>query len=218
MAEERLERELDRLRAKLGQSGVTVDQAIDEWLRYIEFDRRRKRSTVKDYRGTANHALRPRLGKLPIEEVTTATIDAYREELVSGGRLSPRTINKHLALLHGVFKRAQRKWGLRSNPVAAAERQPEHDNYEFQVLESWDEVEALVRAAADEQDAALYLTAVGAGLRMGELRGLRLRDVDYLNALLWVRKNFVEGEVGTPKATRFAASRCRTRSPGCSHG
>lgn len=39
-----------------------------------------------------------------------------------------------------------------------------------------EEVMALVRAATDEQDAALFHTVAFAGLRMGELLALRWRD------------------------------------------
>ena len=45
---------------------------------------------------------------MPIEEITMRTLDAYRAGLASEGRLSNRTINKHLVILHGIFKRAQR--------------------------------------------------------------------------------------------------------------
>jgi hypothetical protein len=44
----------------------------------------------------------------------------YRAHLVAEGRLAPRTINKYLLVLHAIFRRAQRHFGLTSNPVASA--------------------------------------------------------------------------------------------------
>jgi len=38
---------------------------------------------------------------------------------------------------------------------------------------------ALVRAAASERDGAIFLTAAFAGLRLGELVGLPVADVDF---------------------------------------
>jgi integrase len=40
-----------------------------------------------------------------------------------------------------------------------------------------EEVWALMRAAESEQDAAIFLVAAFAGLRMGEVLGLRGRDI-----------------------------------------
>ena len=45
------------------------------------------------------------------------------------------------------------------------------------VVFSPEEVMALVRAAASEQDAAIYLTAAFTGLRRGELVALRWRNI-----------------------------------------
>jgi integrase len=107
---------------------------------------------------------------------------------VREGRLSPRTIQKLLVLLHGIFKRAKRRGWIAANPVADAERVSVKRSGEFSVL-SPTEVEALARAAASEQDAAIFTVAAFTGLRLGELRALRWMDVDFAGRVVHVRRN-----------------------------
>ena len=63
-----------------------------------------------------------------------------------------------------------------------------------------EEVWALVRAAASEQDGAIYLTAAFTGLRRGELLALRWRDVDFPGSVLRVRASYSAGALTTPKS------------------
>ena len=115
-------------------TGAAFADAAAEWLRYVEHDRKRRASTIEDYRNVVRHNLLPEFGETPLEQITTDWIDAYRAGLVAEGRLSDRTINKLLVLLHGIFRRAQRVYGLPGNPVAAVERQPVQRSGEFEVL------------------------------------------------------------------------------------
>ena len=48
---------------------------------------------------------------------------------------------------------------------------------------------AVSRAAPTEQDAALITTAAFTGLRLGELRALRWRDVDWAKRYVHVRRS-----------------------------
>ena len=64
---------------------------------------------------------------------------------------------------------------------------------------------AFVRAAQDDQDGVLYLTAAFTGLRLGELLGLRWEDVDFDAATIRVRRNWTDGREGTPKSGRDRA-------------
>ena len=57
-----------------------------------------------------------------------------------------------------------------------------------------------MRAAASEQDAAIYLTAAFTGLRRGELLALRWRDVDFAGSLVRVRASFCAGHETAPKS------------------
>src|SRR5436190_12214121 len=57
----------------------TFKMATDEWLRYVEHDRRRRPSTVLDYKREIRRNLLPAFGAdTPLRSITTADIDAYR--------------------------------------------------------------------------------------------------------------------------------------------
>jgi integrase len=102
--------------------------------------------------------------------------------------------------MHAIFERARRTHGLVTNPVAAAERvrvRYDASAYDFY---SPEEIWALVRAAASNQDGAIYLVAAFAGLRRGELLALRWRDVDFERRALRVHGNYSHGAVVTPKS------------------
>lgn len=211
-------------------STVTFAEAAREWLRYVEHDRKRRPSTITDYRWIVERRLLPDFGELVLEAVTTQRIDAWRVELVAAGGisdgegLSARTINKYLGVMHSILKRAQRVYGLAANAAAWAERQPVTRSGDFDVL-SAAEVEALARAARegrhrkppkhptglewrtrlrqqDQQDAAIFLTAAYAGLRLGELRSLRWCDLDFAKRLIHVRHSYVMRNEDAPKSGR----------------
>lgn len=205
------QRELDEIlaEARRGQlvaparprKGVRFKDAAADWLHYIEHDRKRRPSTVRDYKLVAEKVLNPVLGEIALDQLSSTHIVAFRSRLVAEDRLAPRTINKYLALIHGILKRAQKVHGLRANVAAGVERQPETRSGEFQSL-SAEEVEALARSAASPQDAALFLTAGFAGLRMGELRALRWEDVDFEKRLIHIKRSYSSGEEGVPKSGR----------------
>jgi integrase len=132
---------------------------------------------------------------MPLESITTAMIEAWVASV--GGSVSSR--RKSLVLLNGIFRRAKKVWGLAGNPVAEIEKPPLGRSGDIDVF-SPEEVHALVRAAASEQDAALFLTAAFTGLRRGELLALHWRDVDFAGSVIRVRGSYSEGQLTTPKS------------------
>jgi integrase len=182
------------------RTGATFADAAAEWLRYVEQDRARKPSTVKGYEILVRTKLLPRFGGEPLEAITPEMIEAWLGSL--GGSASSRT--KSLVLMHGIFRRARKVWGLSVNPVADVEKPPIIRSGDLQVY-SPEEVWALVRAAESEQDAALFLTAAFTGLRMGELLALRWRDVDFAASSVRVRASYYAGNLTTPKSGKVRA-------------
>lgn len=150
-----------------------------------------------------NGYLLEEFSEAPLEAITPDAIDAYKERLIAGGKLSNRTIVRHLTVLHGVFKRAKRVWGLASNPASAelVERPKVAYTREFDTLDR-DELERLATAAESTQDAALYKIAAFTGLRQGELLALRWENVDFAGGLLHVRRNYTGGREKVPKGKR----------------
>jgi integrase len=103
--------------------------------------------------------------------VTARDIERWR----AGLAVCPRTKNKLVTVLHGIYRRAQRVWELSVNPALNVERLREPRRLDIDVFTP-EEVMALVRAAGSEQDAAIFLTAAFTGLRRGELVALRCRS------------------------------------------
>lgn len=183
----------------LARSGRTFGDAVAEWLRYVEHDRQRAPSTLADYRNVSN-AMLAELGRdTPLEKITTERIERWRERLLAEGELSRRTVQKMLVLLHGVMKRAKRRKWITTNPAEDVERVTVKRSGDFNVL-SPVEVAAVARAAGNDQDAAVLTVAAFTGLRLGELRALRWRDIDFAKSTVHVRGNFTHGQKGTPKS------------------
>ncbi len=176
-----------------GDGSVTFAYAVGAWLRYVEHDKQRAPSTLRDYRNTVTRHLTPRLGDQAISTITVDDLERLRTELLEV--LSPRTAQKTMVLLHGIFRLAARRGWCATNPVADAERITVRRRAEFAVL-SPAEVQAVARAAGTDQDAAVILVAAFTGLRLGELRALRWRDVDFTNRLVHVRRSHY-GAAGT---------------------
>jgi integrase len=118
---------------------------------------------------------------------------------------------KLLAMMNGIFQRARKVWGLRLNPAADVEKPPLRSSGDIEVF-SPEEIWALARAAASEQDAAIFLTAAFTGLRRGELLALRWRDVDFSGSVIRVRASYHEGVLSTPKSEKV---RSVPAGPGC---
>lgn len=98
----------------LVRTEATFADAAAEWLRCVEHDRDRKPSTVAGYRALVRSQLLPTFGGMKVESITTPMIETW----FAGVDRAPSTRTKALVLLHGIFQRARKVYGLPSNPAA----------------------------------------------------------------------------------------------------
>ncbi len=190
------------------ETGATFADAAHEYLRFVEEDKGAKPSTVTSYRSAINAHLLPAFGKRRIEDITARDIERWRSGLEgastgarAGREISNKTKNNLLVLMHAIFRRAVKVWGLPLNPVSNVDRFRVRSTGDIQVF-STEEVWSLVCAAGSETDGAIFLSAAFTGLRRGELLALRWRDIDFAAHAVRVRASYAGGQLTTPKSGR----------------
>lgn len=199
---------------------ITVGEA---GRRYVESREALGRSpvTVEDYASTVRIHFDPFFGATSIDRIGALDIERYMAEKRRAGR-SLKSVSNDLGLLSSIFRHAIRRgWRTRAdNPVDGVERPKlRRRSLKLEFLDQ-DEFEALLRACLEtdigQQDRVMYLVAGMAGLRQGELLGLRWYSVDWsVMKIRAARDTFTRGHMreggkssaagrGVPMAARVA--------------
>jgi integrase len=136
----------------------------------------------------------PALGQIPLNKLTPQHVQSFLADRERAGK-SPRTIQYAHTILKSALTQAV-KWGLLDRNVAALVdgRRVQHD--EIHPLTP-DQSQIFLQAIKGERMEALYVLAIGLGLRKGELLGLRWSDIDFERHKLTVRTTTqrIEGKV-----------------------
>jgi integrase len=205
-AQAALDARLTDLRRGIGlptRTGATFRDAAEAWYLHGTTTKGWKASTRRDYRSALNAHLLPAFGDQRLEDVTGAAVEEWRARGIASGELPPRTADKMRTILHAIYERACKTYSLPRNPIDDVEKIPVRYTPEDYDSYSVEEVLALVRAAASEQDAAIFLTAPLTGMRRGELIALRVRDVDFDASTIRVMGSYdYETGLGTTKGGR----------------
>ena len=171
---------------------LTVGEYMDRWLNDSVRDTVRQR-TWERYEQFVRVHLTPALGKIKLAKLTPAHVRGlYRDKLNSG--LAPRTVLH----IHRAFSKALKQAaadGLIPRNPAAPVKPPQPRGEEIRPLNR-EQVRVLFEAASGDRLEALYIVAVTAGLRRGELQGLQWDDLDLDAGMLQVRRTCSEPKGG----------------------
>jgi integrase/recombinase XerC len=170
-----------------------MERALVEYLRHLGLEKNSSAYTVKSYREDLTQALgffRERLsGDVTPQRVTTRHVRAYLAWL-SEQNYAKTTIARRMAALRSWFRFLCRQGEVAANPTDGL-RGPRQDHKLPHFL-SGEEVARLLAAPGGVEpllvrDRAILETLYSAGLRVGELVGLNLDDLDLDDGTITVR-------------------------------
>jgi integrase len=197
-------RKLDR--GQKAPTKVTLNHAAAKWLADAEAGiarnksgERYKPSALRSYRHALDKYILPDLGAFKLSEVRRADVQALIDRL-NGQGFGGSTIANTVMPLRVIYRRALESDDVEVNPTTNL-RLPAASGPRERAA-SPAEAAALV-AALPENEQALWATAFYAGLRRGELRALRVSDVDLAKGVINVTRSWddTEGAVG-PKSKK----------------
>jgi integrase len=164
---------------------LKVEEYMARWLADSVRDTVR-RSTFTRYEQNARLHIVPALGRTKLKNLTPAHVRGlYREKLDAG--LSARSVQYVHATLHKALKQAVAD-GLIPSNVTEAVKAPRPVKKEIRPLNA-EQARTLLDTARGDRLEALYVVAVTAGMREGELLGLKWEDLDLDAGKLAVRRS-----------------------------
>ncbi len=165
-------------------SKTTLREYLTKWTQYIKNNVRE--STFGIYTWAIEKYIVPQLGQQRLAKLKPLTIQSFYTSLASS-ELSPTSIHYLHRVLNQALKQAV-KWQLiYSNPCDALEA-PKKQKYQAQVLTA-EQISLLLDNIRDKNIYLPVLLATTAGLRRGEICGLRWDDVDLERGVLAVRNS-----------------------------
>lgn len=167
---------------------ITVAQFLDTWTAGLDqriADGELKPSTARGYRDHVRLHIRPALGFLRLQDLTTRHVDAFHAELAAkpgrkaDTKLSTATRRHIHVTLHAALADAKRQRLIGYNPADDAVL-PRAKRAPIAAEQVWTAAEllAFLKTTEDDRLGVLWLVMATTGLRRGEALGLRWADVD----------------------------------------
>ncbi len=152
-----------------------------------------KPSSLRAYEGAMENWVLPQFRGVRLADLSRPDLQQFADTLVAEG-LSPSYVQTALLPLRAIFRRAIIRGDLALNPCTELELPAVRGRRER--FATPEEAERLI-AAVRQGDQAIWATAMYAGLRLGEMRALRIEDIDFAGGVIRVERGWdpVEGEI-----------------------
>ncbi len=140
----------------------------------------------------------PFFGDTPLNKITAYQIEQFKAKKISSG-LHPKTVNNHLTVLSSCLNSAK-EWSILDSVPRIKRLKTPPQKIDFLTK---DECSLLLRNSTGVWH-AVFLTALKAGLRMGELLGLDWADINWDAKTLTVRRSWCKYKKGlvSPKSNK----------------
>jgi integrase len=189
---------------------TTLNQAAEEWLAAARAGIVRNRSgetykpsALRSYEQALALKVLPELGHLRLSAISRNTVQDLVDRLVAQG-LSASTVRNSILPLRAIYRRSVSRSEVLVNPTLGLALPAVRGRRERVARPS--EAHALLQALSPA-DRAIWATALYAGLRRGELRGLRWSDIDFEAGVIRVERSW--DEQSGPVAPKSRAGRRR---------
>lgn len=168
-----------------------------------------RRSTQLQYTYFMRDLVIPRIGELPLSQLSGLRLQMLYQELRTSGRthpqrhagqgLSPKTVRSVHLFLHAALEQAVRAGVIAKNPTAEC-KPPKLERKEMKVIQA-EQIREYLQAAAERNVLPLFFLELTTGLRRGELLALLWSDLDPQNRSISVTKSVarLDGELVVSK-------------------
>ena len=184
----------------------TVGNWLEVW--YENYAKIKMRpSTYLIYHGYIENHIKPQLGKIPLNDLTTLHLQQIYKKLLAEGRveriesqkqpkgLSNKTVRNIHQIISSALKLAVEQRLIARNPADGCAL-PKAERKEMQTLPV-EQLTSFLREAKDSGVFALYYIDLTTGLRRGELLGLKWSDIDLEKGDLRVQRQIgrIDGKI-----------------------
>ena len=189
---------------KSGQ--YTVGQWMDIWFENYAKIKVRP-SSHKTYRGYIENHIKPHIGKVPLNKLTSLQVQTLYRKLLADGRvertesqnkpkgLSAKTVRNINQVISSAMDFAKSQKLISSNPTDACAL-PKVEHQEMKTLTTG-QLAAFFREAKHSGVFEMYYLELATGLRRGELLGLKWDDIDLESGTIHVKRQIsrIDGKV-----------------------